>query len=353
MSRVRSLLTASALGGLGGSLVTGHATLIVAFVILSLGVVPLWIDRTLRGDSVDRSWSARSEVVVAADAPIGLADRSPLYRRTVEPTALCFQGPRLSARPLTDRGDRPPVGRVAWALGRVEARELFVNPWFGVGIGLCLVMVLGFAPDYDGTGGETWGRIVQDLLFLAHPLVGMAVLASHQAATRAHRDRTIELFECCPTASRTRSAGAMFAAWVPAAALAVFFVTFLASVDLFSPVHAAVGPAAAPNVVAGLVLGVGGAALGVALGRWVRFPLAPVVAILLVGFVSLRLADGGGDPVARQLLSTFPPLGDPTPTFTASEAWVHAAWLIAITVVTAAVALAPAPRRGRLSVVTP
>ena len=318
MSRLRPFWTAIALGGLGGSLLTGNVALCAAFVFLTLGVVPLWIRRTSRHPAGDRSWSARG-------VPVG--------------------------EPQRGLGERPPAGRVAIALGRVEARELLVNPWFGVGVGFCVVMVMGFAPDYDGlTGGETRGRLIQDLQFLAHPLVGMAVLAGHHAATRAHRDRTIELFECCPTTPKTRSLGALIAAWVPTAALAVFFGAYLVSADLFSPVPATLGPAAVPNLLAGLVLGTGGAALGLALGRWVRIPLAPVVAVVLIGFVSLRLGNGDDDGYApRMVLSTMGPIGDPTPIYTAGQAWAHAAWMLALTAATVVVALAPAPRRGHLT----
>lgn len=75
---------------------------------------------------------------------------------------------------------------VVVALGRVEARELVLSPWFALGLGLCAVMVISFASAYDG---ETWWQVIDDLPFLAHPLVGMTVLAAHRAATSAERDR--------------------------------------------------------------------------------------------------------------------------------------------------------------------
>lgn len=52
-------------------------------------------------------------------------------------------------------------------------------------------MVVSFAFSYDGP--QTWGNIVKDLPFLAHPLAGMMVLVGHRLGTRAERDGAGEL----------------------------------------------------------------------------------------------------------------------------------------------------------------
>lgn len=315
MRRARSLLTGCALGALTGSLLIGNMALAVGCLVASLPLAALWIPRAERHAANDQAWSAPRLDGERADRSAG-------------------------------RSAPPPAGRIARSLGRVEAREVLTNPWFAVGVGLCVVMVLGFAPDHEGAPSETRGRIIQDLLFLAHPLVGMTVLAGHHAASRANRDRAVEVFESCPTSDRTRAAGVALAAWVPVAVLAAFFASYVASADWFSPIHAEFGPAAAPNVAAGVALGAGGLVLGLAVGRWIRSRVAPLVAVALVGLISIRLADvGAGAPPLRAVLSTFPPLGDPTPTFSAGQAWAHAAWIAFLVVLTAAVAVF-APSRG-------
>lgn len=134
--------------------------------------------------------------------------------------------------------------------------------------------------------------------------------------------------------------------WVPPAVLAVCFAVYIASMavsnsDLTGPT----GPVPL-HVASGLALGAGGVALGVALGRWVRFALAPVVAIVAVGSVSLRLAAGTGDRFEPSMvLSTFPPVGDsPVLLTTGQMAW-HLSWLLALTAATGAVAVL---RTGRV-----
>lgn len=238
---------------------------------------------------------------------------------------------------------RLPARRVATALGRVEAYQLALRPWFGIGVGFCVVMVISFASDYESD--QTWSEIVPDLPFLAHPLVGMAVLASRRALTRADRDGAAELFGSCPTTAATRTWGALTAAPVPMVALAVFSAAYLAVVRYSSGVDGAFGSAAIPTVLGAIVLGGGGVALGVVLGRWVRNPLAPIVAVIATGFASPALASGEpGELSARMLLSTMPGISDQSPTLTWGQAWIHVAWLAAITAATALVALAGRPR---------
>lgn len=59
----------------------------------------------------------------------------------------------------TQRSLPPPARRVARALGRFEARELALHPWFGAGIGLCVFMALGFGLGGDADG--TWENELQ------------------------------------------------------------------------------------------------------------------------------------------------------------------------------------------------
>ena len=212
-------------------------------------------------------------------------------------------------------------------------------------------MVMSFASSYDGH--ESWMQVVQDLPFLAHPLVGLVVLASHRSATRADRDGAVELFASCPTAVRTRIRGGLEAAWAPTLALAAFFAAYVGVVDGFSTgVDGAFDEAAVPVLLAGLTLGAGGVALGQALGRWVRNPLAPVVAIVVIAFASLRLANGDpGEVTGLVLLSTLAGSADASPALTSAQSSANLAWLVAITVATGAVALAGGRRQGTVPAV--
>ena len=268
---------------------------------------------------------------------VGVATATALAARRAgrAPTDLPWTAP--SNPPVTPSAR--PSGRgpsVRGQLARVESRELLLHPWFGAGIGLCVFMALAFGlSDSDGS----WADELQGLAFLAHPLVGTAVLASHRIATRSSRDGTDELFRATPTSSRMRTGAVLGAAWLPPLVLALFCAAYLAAraasnADLTEPY----GPVGL-HVLAAMVLGAGGVALGTALGRSVRFAAAPVAAVVAVGIVSLRLAEShNGEYEPRMLLATFPPVGDDTPILTDGQMWLHLAWLAAITTITAVVA---------------
>lgn len=287
------------------------------------------------------SWLALPSLLpVVAGAGLARAGRRATPDRHWAPTSSL----RSNGRSL--REVAPSARQVAQSLARVEARELALHPWFGAGIGLCAFMAIGFggAGNTDGT----WESAIQDLPFLAHPLVGMAILASHRAVTRAGRDGTEEYLDACPTAPATRTVGALGSLWVPPVVLAGFFAAYIAATAASNPdLSAPVGPAVL-HLASGLTLGVGGVALGVALGRWVRFGLAPVLAIVAIVLVSPRLAQStDGRYATRMIMSTFPPVGESTPNLSTGQMWLHLAWLLAITAATIIVALAR-PRRDPL-----
>lgn len=253
------------------------------------------------------------------------------------PIELPWQPPPIEGA-FASVGDRPSSGRVVRAIAGVEARELARSPWSGVGFGFCVFMALAFASDYDGN--DSWSGVIDDLPFLAHPLAGMMVLAAHRSVTRIRRDDVDELTATCPTSARARTVGLLGTVWVPALAMTAFVGAYLAVVAISGDVHGPAGSASVPVLAIPLVLGAGAVVLGAAIGRWVRSPLAPVVAVVAVGFASLRLAEGhAGELIPRMLLSTMLPLGDPAPAVTSSHAWLQLLWLAAITVATGATAV--------------
>lgn len=251
----------------------------------------------------------------------------------------------LAPGPLTAERrsrQRPPAARVAAALARVEAREMATSPWFGVGLGLLAMSFLMLAVVYAGDNGAQWAEVVDLAPWLAHPLVGMVVVAAHRGITRAQRDGADELFDTCPVAPTTRTWGALGAAWVPVLTLVVFAAVFGSTVAVRSPhLYGSPGEDAVPKLLGAYFLGVGGVVLGVALGRWVHFALAPVVAVVAIGFVSTGIATfGDPDWNPLQQLSMSPPATSGSPIFVDPHAWSHLAWLGALTATVLVVALA-------------
>lgn len=247
---------------------------------------------------------------------------------------------------------RPPARKVAAALSRVEARDLVGSPWFGAGLGLLLVCYLSLAWVWGAGNGEHWSQVVALAPWLAHPLVGMVVLAAHRGATRARRDGADELFDTCPADPTTRTWGFLASAWVPVAVLAAFFVVYAVTVGLRSPdLYGSVGADAVAVVLSALVLGAGGVVLGVALGRWAAFALVPLVAVAAIGFLSLRLVtagDPGWNPL--QQLSTFPPISEETSVFGDPPAWSHLGWVLTLTGAVVMVAIARHRRDRKVAV---
>ena len=248
-------------------------------------------------------------------------------------------------------GPRPPsraaAGRVAAALARVEGRELASSPWFGTGLGFLAMTYLMFAVVWADDNGSHWADVVALAPWMAHPLVGMVVVAAHRGTTRARRDGADELFDTCPVEPATRTWGLLGSAWVPVLAYAAFCVVFAITITVRSPnLYGSIGSEAVALVLSAVVLCVGGVVLGVALGRWVRFPLAPVVAVVAVGLVSIQLATAVGAPgwTPFQQLATAPPFGGVPPLFTDPHSWAHLAWVAART---AAVAVAAVARHRR------
>lgn len=279
---------------------------LAAALVLVLGI--LLVSRR-PSTTPDRSWSA----------PVRM-DQSPAPR---------------PARPASEWS-------VARALGRVEARQLFQSPWFGIGIGFCLLLVLMFGFMFANEDGSAWESQIQLSPWLAHPMVGMTVLTAYRAVTRARRDHADEIFDASPTTPATRTLGFLAASVAPVTVLASFLVVLFAAFAVRAPLlYGPISLDSAADVIAALMLGFGGMALGVALGRWIRFPLAPFAALVGILGLSTRI-NSIGDPGWNRWspLSTAPSLPDPPPIFYDRAAWLHLAWIVALSVIVAAAAVA-------------
>jgi len=296
-----------------GSRVAAVAALAGAVVPLSILVLAVARRRTL----AERSWDGGQVLE---------ADRTP-----------------ASSDPRGAQAGPASRWRVVAALGRVEARELACSPWFALGIGLQVWILLAFAVIYVREDHSLWAEVTQQLVAFCHPLVGMSVVGAHAATTRAGHDGAEELFVSCPADPSTRTLALLSTSAVPVVALATFTALYVGLVAVLGDqVYGPADPDVVAGLLAALVLGGGGVVLGVAVGRWVGWRLAPVVAVVAVGALSLRMgADGQGwTPWAQ--ISTFPSVGPEI--FQRRPAWWYVAWLLGLTTVVAAVALARSAR---------
>ena len=240
----------------------------------------------------------------------------------------------------TSLGADGDLSGCARSLARMWSRELVRSVAFATGAALLIVAYVAFALMF-GQETDSWSETFQAASWFALPLVGMTIVAVHRAVTRARRDDLSELIETCPLPEGVRTVGHLGAVMVPVVVFAVFVVAYVGTKELrgFGPV----GPIGQGwlDLLSAFVLIAGGVALGVALGRWVPFQVAPVLALLAVGVVSIGLAthgDPGWNPLAE--LSTAPPVEEigellaPRP-----NVW-HLVWLLGLTGLVAVAAFA-------------
>ena len=266
------------------------------------------------------------------------------------------RGPNREPRAIAD-ADVVPVRRpaatgrqLAAALGRVEARELVSSPWFGVGVGFCVVLFLMFGVFFVNDAERSWTDLFSMVPAMAHPLVGLTVLAAHRGITRSRREGTDELFDTCPLPASNRVVAHLRTAWVPVVAYAVFLTALVTTLSIRNPrLYGPIGGDAVAYVLAALVLCVG----GVALGQYLRWGLVPVVAVIGVAAATGRLSKVGNHRWSNvRELATWPAGGDNHALlFSHRPLWWHVAWLVALAAVVAVIAVARL-RRDRLVAIT-
>jgi hypothetical protein len=247
---------------------------------------------------------------------------------------------REAAVGATSLGADRDLRGCARSLSRMWSRELVRSVAFATGVALLMMGYVSFALMF-GQEIDSWSETLQAAPWFALPLVGMTIIAVHRAVTRARRDDLSELLETCPLPDGVRTVGHLGAVLVPLVVFAVFVVAYVGTKELrgFGPIGP-IGPGWL-DLASAFVLIVGGVALGVALGRWVPFEVAPVLALLVIGVVSIGLTtkgDPGWNPLAE--LSTVPPVEEigellaPRP-----NVW-HLVWLIGLTGLVTVAALA-------------
>jgi hypothetical protein len=189
----------------------------------------------------------------------------------------------------------PARGSVARALGRVEARELLSSGWFAGGMAFCVLFVVAGGVTFVHDVERSWWGYFWLLALLVHPLCGLTVVATHRGVTRSRRDGTEELYQACPGEWHDRTKGHLMSAIVPVAAALAFTAVLTVLVatrnrTMFGPLD---GRVAADVAVVALLAG-GAGVLGVAVGRWWTWSVAPVLMVVAVGVIEAQLATAVG-----------------------------------------------------------
>lgn len=236
----------------------------------------------------------------------------------------------------------PPAGhrdgrRAVAALARVEGRRLVRHPATLTGLALSCFLVLMF----QDVETMVLHRDVWMVQAAASPLIGGALIAAHLAAGRAARHGTDALFETLRAGRGRRTTAILIGGTAPAALSVVWASAALALLRAQGAIWAP-EPADLLAIPALCLLAVG---LGVALGRFVPTAVAGPMALVGVGVVELVVATRSGTWQRLALLSDWGPRFGGAPEVWPQAPWVHLAYVLAMTGLIAAVALARTGRR--------
>ena len=233
--------------------------------------------------------------------------------------------------------------RLVMALGRAEAGRLDRNPLVLAGLLLSAASIWWT----NRTQVPVWWQADVGIGAALLVTAGCVLVVAQLAAARASRDGMSALYESYPSSHSVRTGGVL-AGLVGPVLLAALVVGL--TVAWFDSQGAAGTPR--PAVLAGAVLLVGlGGALGVAIGGWLRHPLASLLVVLVLGFIEVGLVRDWGflftGPVGwvfpwrfdSYQLSSMPGLLLPDPPA------LHTVELAGLIVVLLAAALLPVARR--------
>jgi hypothetical protein len=248
-----------------------------------------------------------------------------------------------------------PKSRSVAALARVETLRLARHPFFLAGV----LATAAFLSMSLGTSFDYYNIAITPAFF-----IGMFSMVAMFRLTRSMQ-RTEEALGSAPSSSQDRVLALCLACLLPAALGVLSFVAILAFQHASEPF--AYGTMGQSNRVA-LFVGevvvacLGGPLLGVAAGRWLRFPGAPAAVFVAMLFVVL-LGEGVTSSARNATWSTIVRLLSPWTQFTSVESndrqveiwrgsptW-HIGWLLALCVLAVLAALlkdAEGERRAKL-----
>ncbi len=198
--------------------------------------------------------------------------------------------------------------RTLGVLARIEARRFARHPLFLAGVALC-----GFATIYVANDAKS------DVLggdgFFPALFVGVVSMVVAYRLTRSTR-RSAEALDAVPTAATTRTGALCLACLVPAAVGMLWLAFMLFAIRRWPPqpwMFGTFGPGDRVAILAGesVLACLGAPLLGVAAGRWFRFPGGAVLLLLgVVGWVTAGFAvaintSGGLLPTGLRLSTPF------------------------------------------------
>jgi hypothetical protein len=252
--------------------------------------------------------------------------------------------PVLVSSPPPQARERPPPAprrRPASSvsvLGRVEARELATSVWFAVAYATLLIFVAAISREL-GHWDRSWWSFATELVMMVHPFCAFTIVAVHRAVSRAGRDGLEELYESCPVERVGRTRAQLRAGWVAVVAAGIFALVLTTIIAIFGAAYGPFDGRFAADVVVVPVLAAGAVALAVALGRWVPWALAPVLAVAGIALLEQGLFDLGHDGGKLRGLTPagFWPESDPL--YQAPRPVGRLAWLAGLTLAVGALAL--------------
>jgi hypothetical protein len=257
-------------------------------------------------------------------------------------TTLTF-GPPAAAR-----------GRATFtALAARETRRFALNPVFLFAVAF-IVYALWAGPGTVGTEIDTYNPY--PAIFLG----GFGMMATYWLTRSMHASEPVA--GVAPVTRPARTAALCATAIVPFACGCLALLRFVQLIPVSSPLYGPFSPSARIAVLIGQIVmpALGGPLLGVALGRWVRFPGAAFVLFLLLSgwmelVTALTLARPDSAPVA--VLRLFSPFAlftlhsDAGVTAWRGSPWFFIGWQLALCAIAVLAALlrgAEGPVRSRI-----
>ena len=246
------------------------------------------------------------------------------------------------------------AGRATFAALAVrETRRFARNPVFLFGVAITVAALWASRTRVTDIDDENWVAAI----FLG----GFGMMAAF-GLTRSMR-ASEPVVGVTPVTLPARTAALCTVAIVPFACGGLALLRFVQLIPVGEPIYGAFSPPARVAVLVGQIVipSLGGPLLGVALGRWVRFPGAAfVLFLLLYGWVSLVtiLAIWHPDSAPVAVLRLFAPFAFFTYTLPAAgvttcrgSPWFFIGWQLALCVIAVLVALlrgAEGPVRARI-----
>jgi hypothetical protein len=233
---------------------------------------------------------------------------------------------------------------VAVTLGGIEGRRLFRSPLVWVGVALTLLYALALLDEQTPEEFEWLGSVVTHLPLTVYPFCGMVLLATNRAVLRERRDGTAELFATLPSSRSSRSTGHLLSLWAPllvgAFLVGLALLVMVASsgkaddAGLFSfgPMEEALPSATGAYVLGSLVLVACAGLLGIGVARLVPYSIAGIVAIGVVGAVSI-VGDADGTTAAVRSLSPYRGARSVPDIFALDDPWEHLVYLVGLGII--------------------